>query len=266
MKPIFDPSDVAYNVASMTVVSESIVGKRTLAPTAAPTAHPTEEGYTVVEQQEEAVVVAAAFSFPLSPEEASDPVMRTSLEQGCAASLGVEPTKVRVTEINGQQVVRARRRSRRRMQSWVREKLVSARVLESESSTQITFEVEAASAAASTVATLKENLVQAATEGSIVANVQKSASDNGVLTPALAEMTRILDTPTVVEAARTVTVVAAVRLTGAPTNAPTFAPTAEENKMRLDQTSQAHQQYAAPCVSKMLCVVVLTIALWLSPY
>jgi hypothetical protein len=270
MKPAFDPSDVAYNVATMTVVSGSIVGKQTIAPTAAPTAHPTEEGYTVVEQQQQAVVVAAAFSFPLSQEEAFDPVMRVSLEQGCAASLGVEPTMVRVAEINGQQVVRARGRSRRRMQSWVREKVVFIRVLES--STQITFEVEAASAAASTVAALKEHLVQAATEGSIVANVQKSASDNGVLTPALAEMTRALDTPTVAEVAREVTVVVAVRPTGKPSTAPTSAPTAEggaieglDAKTRLDEVSHAHQQYDVPCVRNMLCVVVLT-ALWLLPY
>jgi hypothetical protein len=114
--------------------------------------------------------------------------------------------------------------------------------------------------------------VQAATEGSIVANVQKTASDNGVLTPALAEMTRTLDTPTLTEATRTVTVVVAVRLTGAPSTAPTSASTTEDGTTesldtttRLGQASQAHEQYAVPCMSNMLCVVVLT-ALWLSPY
>jgi hypothetical protein len=266
-KPAFNPSDEEYNVAMMVVVSESIVGKQTLAPTAAPTAHPTASGYSVVDQQQEVVVVTAALTFPLSTEEASDPVMRSSLEQGFAASLGVKPTKVRVTNINGESVVSARRRSRRRMQSWVREKIVSARVLES--STQITFEVDAPSTSA--VATLKENVVQAATEGSIVANVQKSASDNGVLTPALAEMPRALDAPTVAEMTRTVAVAVAVRLTGAPVSAPTPAPTSEDDATesldtntptKLDQTSNAVLSGGS---STMMCVIVLTV-LSLSPY
>ena len=53
---------------------------------------------------------------------------------------------------------------------------------------------------------LKANVETAVTSGSVVANVQKEASDNGVLTPDLNTMVRELAAPTVTVDTRVVTV------------------------------------------------------------
>ena len=70
-----------FNLTKMTVISGSIVGLRTLTPTEAPTRSPTLDGYIVVDQQAEVAVVTAELSFALTAQEATDPVMLTSLQQ-----------------------------------------------------------------------------------------------------------------------------------------------------------------------------------------
>jgi hypothetical protein len=247
-KPAFDPTDAKFDVATMDVIADSIIGKQTLAPTNAPTAYPTEEGYVVVKQQEEAVVVAAALSFPLSQEEASDPVMQHSLVQGFAASLGVEASKVHVTHVNGEPVATASARIRKR-------------ALQIASSVQITFEVESASATPATVASLKESVKQAATDGAIVANVQRVASENGVLTSALAGMSRTLDAPTVTEGTRTVSVNVAVRSTDTPTSAPTIEDISSHGMMSSSSLGSksswgSKRTYIAVSVAGVLVVVM----------
>merc|ERR1711934_1183002 len=54
----------------------------------------------------------------------------------------------------------------------------------------VNFEVESADSSDAGVDALATKIVAAASEGSIVANVQKEASTNGVLTQALADMPR----------------------------------------------------------------------------
>jgi hypothetical protein len=63
------------------------------------------------------------------------------------------------------------------------------------SNVAITFAVQSASNSTDQVEALKASMAEAASEGSIVANVQKEASANGVLTPALLAMNRTLPAP-----------------------------------------------------------------------
>jgi hypothetical protein len=148
---------------------------------------------------EEVVVAVLSMSlqFPLSIEEARDPVMKQSLGSGFAASLGLEPEKVKVEQIGGMAV--------RRLANGV----------------DIVFEVESASTQPAQVQMLETDMIAAATEGSLVANIQKIASENGVLTPALFSMPRVLDAPAVFEGTKTKLVYKPQRVTVAPTAAPT---------------------------------------------
>lgn len=78
-------------------------------------------------------------------------------------------------------------------------------------SVSLAFEIQSASKEASQVTALKSNLVAAATEGSLVANVQKQALDNGVLIAALRDMSRALPEPTVTDGTTSVTIITQVR-------------------------------------------------------
>ena len=112
---------------------------------------PTTAGYQVVEKQENVKVLTTAISFPLTAVQAQDPVMKTSLEGGVASALGLSPSMVAVTHIDGQPVSR---------------RLADA---------VISFEVQSPSSTSTAVADLRADMQTAATEGSLVANVQEHA-------------------------------------------------------------------------------------------
>jgi len=129
------------------------------------------------------------------------------LTKGFALSIGKDPKDVAIAEINGEAV-------RRRL---------------SGTETEITFRIFAKN-----VEKLTMNIKEAASEGSIVRNIQQEASTNGVLTEGLKTMPAILPEPTIEE----ITVSEEVLyleivptqaptpvMTPAPTTAPTTAPT-----------------------------------------
>ena len=88
-------------------------------------------------QAQTVIAVAAALTFTLSAQEVEAPVMRRSLREGFAASVGVDASKVSITHVNGRQV-----QSRR---SRVIRGRVRARALEAGVSSSVTFEVESSS-------------------------------------------------------------------------------------------------------------------------
>jgi hypothetical protein len=95
----------------------------------------------------------------------------------------------------------------------------------------IAFEIESASRDPTQVAQLQEDIVTAATEGSIVANVQKEAARQGVLVAALKSMPRVLAAPTLEEHTKVATITEPVHdNTSAPTNTPTKPPTKAPTK------------------------------------
>jgi hypothetical protein len=153
----------------------------------------------VVTEEVEVSVLVTVIAFPLSQDEARDPVMKHVLEAGYAASIGLEAEKVSVTHANGQVIAR---------------RLAVA---------NIRFVVESASNSPTEIQALRANIVAAATEGSLVANIQKLASDNGVLTPGLFSMARVLHSvtwPAVTESTQTKVVRELRRITLYPTASP----------------------------------------------
>jgi hypothetical protein len=181
-KPVYVAADFSA-VTTATPVADSSIGTLTLAPTLAPTPAPTVEGYMVQEEQKSVAVVSATLSFPLTAAQAQDPVMMASIEGGVALSLGKSPSHVTITHIAGQQVSR---------------RLVDA--------VELTFEIQSSSTVGTEVADLKADFEAAATEGSLVANVQEQAMQNGVLVAALQSMPREMATPTVTDSTKTMTV------------------------------------------------------------
>jgi len=185
--------------AASLVAKEFVAGAVTLAPTAAPTLPPTAEGKVYETQEIVKPVVVVPISFPLTTEEAADPVMQKSLKNGMAKSLGVDEENVRITKINGQAVAQQRRLT----------------------DVEIEFKVIAES---TDTTALESTIKEAATEGHIVANVQQEASSNGVLTPSLKYMDRKIAEPTIAKETIKVTVV--VVKDAPPTAPPTASPTA----------------------------------------
>jgi hypothetical protein len=139
------------------------------------------------ETQVEVVVVKAALTFPLTVQQAQDPVMKHSLEAGVAMSLGLESNKVSIAYF------------------WRHRRQLIA------GSVSLFFEIQSASKEATQVAALKSNFIAAATEGSLVANVQKEALENGVLIAALKDMSRALPEPTVTDGTKSITIITQVR-------------------------------------------------------
>merc|ERR1711865_226835 len=182
-----DSFAVVTNIASVTA-----------SPTDAPTSAPTHAGYEIVETEVEKKVLQVELTFPVSAEEAANPVMQKSLEAGFANAIGLDPSSVRVSSVGG---------------VTVRRRLVD---------TAIEFEITSNSDDTAQADALKANVETAVTSGSVVANVQKEASINGVLTADLNTMVRALAAPTVTVATVIVTVATQQR---APTAAPTTAET-----------------------------------------
>jgi hypothetical protein len=204
--------------------------------------------YKTVTKQVVQPVVVVPISFPLSKEEAQDPVMQKSLTDGMADSLGVDKDKVSISCIGDECGT-----SRRRLADDI----------------AITFKVEAGEDTDTTK--LAATIDEAATSGHIVANVQEQAASNGVLTPSMKAMPRALPKPvTKAETVtKTVTVVEVVTAapTGAPTGAPTSAPTNLPTPAATPAATPAGDDVSAasgPHASVMLTVVcMLLVPAWM---
>jgi hypothetical protein len=197
-KPAFVPSDFDSIADAPVVTNFDAV---TMIPTAAPTALPTSKGFNMQPVATEVRVVTTDLVFPLSPAEVSSPVMKITLEAGFAASLGMPPDKVAITMINGQAVTERRHLS--------------------DSATDITFGIESLSTDKAQMQQLKDDIVAAATEGAIVANVQQKALQNGVLLESLKAMHRELEAPALAEDVKVITTYMSVPDTDSPTKSPT---------------------------------------------
>jgi len=144
---------------------------------------PTSAGKLLVEQQKEVKAVSTVLPFALSLSDVQNPVMKDALTEGVASALGFPSSDVKITAINGVPVDPSLHFSGRRLS-----------VAES---VDVTFEIISQSADPVDTDALESNVVEAAATGAIVANVQKAASDKGVLTQELVDMPRALSTPTV---------------------------------------------------------------------
>merc|ERR1712028_178088 len=195
-KPKFNPSD--FNLEAMVTV-ETIFGA-TLPPTLAPTPSPTPTGYFAVKEYQKRKVVKAKVTFPVTLEQAKNPVLRQSIECGIGKSIGFGCSDVAVTGAGGV--------------SFHRRRLASV---------DVDFQIMSRSDDPSAVKDLSSALVSAATEGSLVAYIQNGAEDNGMLLPALKAMKRELPKPTIMEAEVEVEVIVYSRANSA---APTSSPTA----------------------------------------
>ena len=152
-----------------------------------------------------------SISFAMTAAEARHPVMMDALCTGVAMSLGMPKRNVNILTINGEQLGASERRRHL-----------------SNSSASVEFRTMSESDDAGAVAQLRSDLKAVATEGSLVANVQKAASEKGVLIVSLRDMVRSLPKPTVntVSVAVEMAVQVPVPTTVAPSLAPTFALTA----------------------------------------
>jgi len=188
-KPAFVAAD--FSMDEYVVVAD--VSKVTLAPTKSPTPPPTKKGQTVETKQVEKKAVTTTIPFPFTADEAKSPAVQKSVSDGTADALGMERKFVKISKIGGVAVGR--------------------RLADS-----ISFEFQIISNDASPAAMTKlaENVKAAASEGSIVANIQKQAAANGVITAALKSMTREV-TVTTTESTATVTVTVVVTPTPEPT-------------------------------------------------
>jgi cellulose synthase/poly-beta-1,6-N-acetylglucosamine synthase-like glycosyltransferase len=212
-KPAF--VGTAFELSSFTVktdMEDGIIGSKTIAPTDEPTVHPTHEGYMSSTEEQTVAVVRVEFTMAVTPREAIDPVMTSALTLGLASALGLNQDQVGLTHVDGV-VVNVRRRQ---LQYTSRQLAASARTR---------FEIESASDDVTVVDQLRTDVKTAASEGAIVANIQKAASDRGVLTAALNAMKReqVLFSADVTVGAITKTVDVQIR-PGTPTPSPTLGP------------------------------------------
>merc|ERR1712028_21309 len=172
-KPTFKKAKYEKAKQNFKVVTK--IADKTRPPTNAPTKSPTNKGYKIVKRKQKRKAAEATLGFPLTTAEANNPVMQEALATGVANSLGKDPADVKITTIDGVPTTRRRRLA----------------------DIQITFEVVSNSADADAADQLKADLETAATEGSIVANVQEAANEKGVLVQALQDMELVMDKPTV---------------------------------------------------------------------
>jgi hypothetical protein len=123
-----------------------------------------------MEEEMETKAVVTAISFPVTLEEANNKVMQTAMTTGIATSLGLASTDVAIAKINGNTVAFRTRRLA--------------------TGIDIEFNIVSKSADAGTVAKLSADVKAAASDGALVANIQKKASDAGVLVASLEAMPR----------------------------------------------------------------------------
>lgn len=210
--PVYDEAN--FNKDNFKVVTS--IADVTLSPTPAPTSPPTKENEILVEVTVVLDTVKTTLTIDVTAEEARSPVMRASLEEGLANSLGYKPEEVSIISIDGVPL------DTRRLASF------SLPHLRRLAGSAIEFEI----ASANTVSTdeLEATIKAAASSGAIVANMQQAASDNGVLTASLNNMARVLPEPATTVDTKEVVKLQAVDPTTLPTtNAPTPAPTPEED-------------------------------------
>merc|ERR1711865_1111017 len=163
-KPTFEKAKHDKAKQKFKVVTK--IADKTRPPTMAPTKAPTHKGYKIVKRKQKRKAAKATLAFPITAAEAKNPVMQEALTTGVANSLGKDPADVKITSIDGVAITRRRRLT----------------------DVKIEFEVVSNSDDADAADQLKTDLETAATEGSIVANVQEAANEKGVLVQALQDM------------------------------------------------------------------------------
>jgi len=167
--PKTNPSEKpVYHVANFVNVDVSHNAASTPPPTSQPTSAPTPAGYVMVKETSTATAVAVEFSFPISAEElegTNGALVKKSMEEGFAAALAMPATQVKISSIGGRRLLEA-------------------------SGTKVTFEITSFSTDLVAVAKLEAHIEEASAEGSLVANMQKKAMENGVLSAAMASMPR----------------------------------------------------------------------------
>jgi hypothetical protein len=183
LRPAFDGEAFNDVIAVAETVPESQALTATAFPTNAPTPRPTKIGFSVVRNAVTVPVVEAVMAFPVTVQAANSAVFRAVFERGMEAALG-EDRAATITRINDIAVdPLARRRT-------------------ADAETSVTFEIESKIASDTTAngadvqdATvsymmnqLQQDINQAATSGSIVANILTQAIDSGVLTNELKAM------------------------------------------------------------------------------
>jgi len=108
-------------------------------------------------------------------------VFRAALRDGIAKAIGMLVRYIRITRVGKKYIRRLATAD-----------TISARKLSGLGLTDVEFEVESNSADPAQLVDLESNLKAAGQDGSLVANVQKSMSDSGVLTTELKNMDRII--------------------------------------------------------------------------
>jgi hypothetical protein len=209
--PTYVESD--FDSSTFTVAAVDITSF-TPYPTDAPTAAPTAAGYKAVEKAVSKKVVRVELKFAVSAEEAANPVMKAALEEGFANALGLDPTSVRVSSIGGVLVGKPATATGATLRLLYLRDIHHRRL---STDTEIGFEIISNSDAEAQTDALQQNIDTVVTEGAVVANVQKAASDKGVLTQNLKDQERALPKPTLTLGTTTVSVIELVRPTSAPT-------------------------------------------------
>jgi hypothetical protein len=163
--PTASPTTAPTNAptAALEVTDESIVDK-TLPPTMAPTMAPAEEGFVYVTEKVQSKAVTATIEFPLTPEEARSAPMQLSMRNGTATATGVLLKFVEIESITG---------STRRLRTAA-------------AKTDVKFKITAEKP--KDIDALARTVEAKAAEGSIVHEIKKEASKNGVLTQSLNAM------------------------------------------------------------------------------
>jgi hypothetical protein len=250
-KPVYNDTAFAH-IASEVPVSVDFALAMTSAPTMVPTAAPTVENYAWVPVQKEVVYISLALSFPVSKELASTPVMQAVFTGGYAAALGIPANYVSISHINNEAVNRRLRSSRQLAGN----------------SASITFQIQSNSSDTSALEVLESNAALAATEGSLVANVQAQAATRGVLVESLQIMPRQLAAPVITRSDPVVIeVFVMVRSnTLAPTPAPsvpTAVPTTAPSHA-VDTSRLSSEEVAAIVICILIAAgVILAAALYL---
>lgn len=199
-KPVFNEAD--FSDVSVAAQSERYVIPLAKIPDSVP------KGFAQKEVTVEVAVVEVGLKFAVPAASVrSDSVLQLSLCQGLAASVGLDTESVTIIAVDGEAMADIDRQ----------------RQLDASSEADITFHVESKSVQADQVEALKESVVAAANEGSIVAHVQKKAFENGVLTEALMSMPRIINAE-VTTMSVTKTIVQTVKVDNEPTKTPTASP------------------------------------------
>jgi len=222
--PAFDAAAFAEELLALKTV-DSTAGV-TLVPTKAPTPAPVPEGMYAKTEVVEQAALEAKMTFPFKGDEVKNsPAVQGALKDGMAAAVGVEAGNVQIAAVDGKKLDEGRRLA---------------------DGAEITFIIIADNAA--DLEALSTDLVAAAAGGSIVANIQKAAAANGVLTPALKSMEPkvTIEKPTTTTVK--VTVVTIVTGEAPPTKAPTKKP---DDNMNAGNS-------VAPAFGSVMAIVVLS--------